>query len=123
MTFVRVRCLFEAMITVTDAAIRQVRTLVAENPEYRDKGLRVFVETGGCAGMQYGIQFDEAKDGDQRVQEDGVEVLIDAQSAPILEGSTIDFVEGLTDAGFKIRNPNAIRSCGCGSSFEIPRDS
>jgi iron-sulfur cluster assembly accessory protein len=111
------------MITVTDAAIRHVRTLVADNPEYRHKGLRVFVETGGCAGMQYGIQFDEAKDGDQRVKEDGVEVLIDAQSAPILDGSTIDFVDGLTDAGFKITNPNAIRSCGCGSSFEISRDS
>jgi iron-sulfur cluster assembly accessory protein len=111
------------MITVTDAAIRRVRTLVGQNPEYRDKGLRVFVETGGCAGMQYGIQFDEAKDGDQRVKEDGVEVLIDAQSAPILDGSTIDFVDGLTDAGFKITNPNARRSCGCGSSFEISRNS
>lgn len=111
------------MITVTDAAIRQLRALVAENPEYRDKGLRVFVETGGCAGLQYGIQFDEAKDGDQRIKEDGVEVLIDAQSANILNGSTIDFTDGLTDAGFKITNPNAVRSCGCGSSFEVSRDS
>jgi len=111
------------MITVTDSAFRRLHDLIAENPEYRDKGLRIFVETGGCAGMQYGMQFDEAKHGDQRVEQDGVEVLVDPYSASYLKGATIDFSDGLTGAGFKITNPNVARSCGCGSSFEVPRES
>jgi iron-sulfur cluster assembly protein len=106
------------MITVTDAAVRQIQSLVSENPDYQDKGLRIFVEKGGCAGMQYGMTFDQAKEGDQRVRRDNVEVLIDAYSAGFLTGSTIDFSDALTGAGFKINNPNAARSCGCGTSFE-----
>jgi iron-sulfur cluster assembly accessory protein len=111
------------MITVTESAFRQLHALVAENPEYRDKGLRIFVETGGCAGMQYGMQFDHVKQGDQRIEQDGVEILIDAYSADFLKDATVDFTDGLTGAGFKITNPNAVRSCGCGSSFEVPRES
>ena len=110
------------MITVTESAFRQLQTLIAENPEYRDKGLRIFVETGGCAGMQYGMQFDHVKEGDHRIEQEGVEVLVDAYSADFLKGATVDFTDGLTGAGFKITNPNAIRSCGCGSSFEVPRE-
>jgi len=110
------------MITVTESAFRQLQTLIAENPEYRDKGLRIFVETGGCAGMQYGMQFDHVKEGDHRIGQEGVEVLVDAYSADFLKGATVDFTDGLTGAGFKITNPNAIRSCGCGSSFEVPRE-
>ena len=90
---------------------------MTENPEYRDKGLRIFVETGGCAGMQYGMEFDDAKQGDRRIEQDGVEVLIDAYSADFLTGATVDYSDGLTGAGFKITNPNVARSCGCGSSF------
>ncbi|HEV3209832.1 MAG TPA: iron-sulfur cluster assembly accessory protein [Chthoniobacterales bacterium] len=110
------------MITVTESAFRQLRALIAENPEYRDKGLRIFVETGGCAGMQYGMQFDHVKQGDHRIEHEGVEVLVDAYSADFLKGATVDFTDGLTGAGFKITNPNAVRSCGCGSSFEVPRE-
>jgi iron-sulfur cluster assembly protein len=110
------------MITITDSAFRQLHALVAENPEYRDKGLRIFVETGGCAGMQYGMQFDHVKQGDHRIEQNGVEVLVDAYSADFLKGATVDFTDGLTGAGFKITNPNAVRSCGCGSSFEAPRE-
>jgi iron-sulfur cluster assembly accessory protein len=106
------------MITVTDAAFRQIQSLVSENPDYRDKALRIYVETGGCAGMQYGMQFDQAKEGDYRVRRDEVEVLVDERSADFLRGSTVDFSDALTGAGFKISNPNAVRSCGCGSSFE-----
>src|ERR1700751_1904307 len=109
------------MITVTDAAFRRLHDLMTENPEYRDKGLRIFVETGGCAGMQYGMEFDDAKQGDRRIEQDGVEVLIDAYSADFLTGSTVDYSDGLTGAGFKITNPNVARSCGCGSSFEVSR--
>ena len=110
------------MITVTESAFRQLRALIAENPECRDKGLRIFVETGGCAGMQYGMQFDHVKQGDHRIEHEGVEVLVDAYSADFLKGATVDFADGLTGAGFKITNPNAVRSCGCGSSFEVPRE-
>ncbi len=110
------------MITVTDAAFRHIQTLISENPEYKDKALRISVETGGCAGMQYGMQFDHAKEGDQRVRREDVEVLIDAYSADFLRGSTVDFSDSLTGAGFKISNPNAVRSCGCGSSFEKSRE-
>jgi len=110
------------MITVTDSAFRRLHDLITENPEYRDKGLRIFVETGGCAGMQYGMQFDEAKQGDQRFEQDGVEVLVDAYSANFLTGATVDYLDGLTGAGFKITNPNVARSCGCGSSFEVTRE-
>ena len=81
------------------------------------------METGGCAGMQYGMQFDQAKQGDHRIEQDGVEVFVDAYSANYLTGATIDFLDGLTGAGFKITNPNVARSCGCGSSFEVPRES
>lgn len=110
------------MITVTDSAFRRLHDLITENPEYRDKGLRIFVETGGCAGMQYGMQFDEAKQGDQRFEQDGVEVFVDAYSANFLTGATVDYLDGLTGAGFKITNPNVARSCGCGSSFEVSRE-
>ena len=110
------------MITVTDAAFRRVHDLMTENPEYRDKGLRIFVETGGCAGMQYGMEFDDAKQGDRRIEQDGVEVLIDPYSADILTDATVDYLDGLTGAGFKITNPNVVRSCGCGSSFEVSRE-
>ena len=111
------------MINVTDSAFQRLHELIAENPEYRDKGLRIFVETGGCAGMQYGMQFDQAKQGDQRIEQNGVEVLVDVYSANYLTGATIDFLDGLSGAGFKITNPNVARSCGCGSSFEVPRES
>ena len=111
------------MINVTDSAFRRLHELIVENPEYRDKGLRIFVETGGCAGMQYGMQFDQAKQGDQRIEQNGVEVLVDVYSANYLTGATIDFLDGLSGAGFKITNPNVARSCGCGSSFEVPRES
>ena len=72
--------------------------------------------------MQYGMEFDDAKQGDRRIEQDGVEVLIDAYSADFLTGATVDYLEGLTGAGFKITNPNVARSCGCGSSFEVSRE-
>jgi iron-sulfur cluster assembly accessory protein len=107
------------MITVTEAAVFHLQSLVSDNPEYRNKGLRIFVERGGCAGRQYGMKFDEAKVDDYRFERDGVNVLIDPQSAEFLRGSQIDYHGGLTGAGFQITNPNASRSCGCGTSFEV----
>jgi iron-sulfur cluster assembly accessory protein len=111
------------MITVTEAAVLHLQSLVSENPEYKNKGLRIFVEQGGCAGHQYGMKFDEAKASDFRFERDGVNVLIDPQSAQFLQGSQVDYQDGLTGAGFQIINPNAARSCGCGSSFEVAEKS
>ncbi len=105
------------MITLTDAAVKQLQTLVAEQ-EDASKGLRIFVESGGCAGMQYGMSLDHAKDGDELAERGGVKVIIDPESATFLTGATIDYADDLAGSGFRINNPNAVRSCGCGTSFE-----
>ena len=105
------------MISLTDSAVRQLQTLTG-TAEKSSKGLRIFVENGGCAGMQYGMALDEARDDDQIFETGGVRVVIDPQSAPFLAGSTVDYSDDLAGAGFRIKNPNAVRSCGCGTSFE-----
>ena len=105
------------MITVTDSAVQQLQTLVGEQDDAA-KGLRIFVEKGGCAGMQYGMSLDHAQDGDQTFERGGVRVIVDPESATYLEGATIDYADDLAGAGFRIKNPNAVRSCGCGTSFE-----
>jgi len=106
------------MITVTDNAVKQLHVLMQEHPGDTGKGLRIFVETGGCAGLQYGMTLDDRKEGDEIIERDGVQVIIDANSATYLRDSVIDYADGLSGAGFKINNPNARRSCGCGTSFE-----
>ena len=111
------------MIAVTQAAVRQLQMLVSENPDYRDKGLRISIEDGGCAGRQYGMEFTASRAADHHVPLDGVEVIIDPDSARFLAGSTLDYTDGLTGSGFKILNPNAVRSCGCGTSFEFAEES
>ena len=108
------------MITVTDSAVKQLQSILADEPGAAGKGLRIFVEHGGCAGLQYGMTLDEGKDGDSIVEREGVRVLVDEESAKYLSGCTIDFADGLSGAGFRIQNPNAVRSCGCGTSFEAP---
>jgi iron-sulfur cluster assembly protein len=109
------------MIQVTESAIRQLQVMAAEQ-EDSAKGLRIFVENGGCAGMQYAMNFAPAKEGDEIVERDGVKVIVDGESVRFLDGSTIDYSDDLAGAGFRIHNPNAVRSCGCGTSFE-PTDS
>ncbi len=106
------------MITVTPSAVQQLKTLLAETPESSGKGLRLYVETGGCAGMQYGMGLDFPKEGDEVIEHDGVHFYVDSFSTKYLSGSTIDFVDELAGAGFRIQNPNVVRSCGCGTSFE-----
>ena len=109
------------MITLTDSAVRQLRALVHAEDDTA-KGLRIFVESGGCAGMQYGMTLDHPRDDDAVVEKDGVKVVIDPSSAPFLSGSTVDYSDDLAGAGFRIKNPNAVRSCGCGTSFEAPHE-
>ena len=80
--------------------------------------MRIFVEKGGCAGMQYGMTLDRAGELDRVVESGGVKVIVDPESAAFLEGVTLDYADDLAGAGFRIKNPNAVRSCGCGTSFE-----
>lgn len=105
------------MITITPSAVRQLQSMVGPEAD-RGKGLRLFIERGGCAGLSYGMAVDHAHEGDEIIEQDGVQVILEGQSIPHLRGSTIDYVDELTGAGFRIQNPNAVRSCGCGTSFE-----
>ena len=103
----------------TDAAAGKVSELIAEegNPDLK---LRVFITGGGCSGFQYGFTFEEnLTEGDTRVENQGVTLLIDPMSIQYLSGAEIDYKEDLEGARFVIRNPNAQTTCGCGSSFSV----
>jgi iron-sulfur cluster assembly accessory protein len=106
------------MINVTDNAVRQLQSLLSRRSETSPKGLRVHVAKGGCSGMHYEMTLDERKEGDEVVERDGMKFFIDGDSIPYLRDATLDFSDGLTGAGFRVVNPNASRTCGCGSSFE-----
>ncbi len=108
----------ETVVSLTKAAAEEVANMRKNDPESGDKPLRVYVEQGGCSGMQYGMTFDEIRDGDLVREFHGVQLIIDAFSADYLKGTVVDFSEDLNDHGFKITNPNAKTSCGCGKSFE-----
>ena len=108
----------ELLLTVTEDAARQVGIVRSKEAENADKTLRVFVEEGGCSGLQYGMVFDEKRDDDHALEFFGETVLVDHFSADYLRGAVVDYHDGLNDAGFKIKNPNAKQSCGCGNSFE-----
>lgn len=104
-------------ITITDAAFTRIQDLLIDekNPNLK---LRVFVQGGGCSGMEYGFTFDEQiNDDDFTFEKDNVSVLIDSMSMQYLTGAVIDFKDDLEGTRFSIENPNAQTSCGCGSSF------
>ncbi|MCU0725673.1 MAG: iron-sulfur cluster assembly accessory protein [Planctomycetes bacterium] len=102
------------MIEMTDAARARVKELLNDETGNR---LRVFVQSGGCSGFEYGMAFDEVREGDEVVEMDGFSLLVDQDSARALSGVKVDFVESLTGSGFTFMNPNARSSCGCGHSF------
>lgn len=106
-----------SVVTLTESAAKQIKEMLT-NPENAGKNLRVYVEGGGCSGLQYGMVFDEKRPDDVSTDFHGVSVLVDPFSANYLRGSVVDFSEALTGGGFKISNPNARQSCGCGKSFE-----
>lgn len=108
----------KSIVNVTIRAAEEVRSLLA-NAENAGKHMRFYVEQGGCSGMQYGMVFDEKRDGDLVTEQDGVTVLVDPVSADFLRGTVVDFSDAMTGGGFKISNPNAKQSCGCGKSFEV----
>ena len=107
------------MITLTDSAVKKARTYLDEDKSLSGKALRVYVQEGGCSGMEYGFGFDDKKADDTVIQVDGLQVVVDPKSAPLLEGSTVDYVETLEGEGFAVTNPNATGGCGCGTSFKV----
>ena len=112
------RYIKEQIITVTEDAAKQVAIVRQNEPENSDKTLRIFVEEGGCSGLQYGMVFDEKRENDHVIEFFGETVLVDDFSANYLRGAVVDYHDDLNDSGFKIKNPNAKQSCGCGNSFE-----
>lgn len=105
------------MITVTETAVAKIQDILAEenNPELK---LRVFVQGGGCSGMSYGFTLDDVQNEDDwDLEIDGVKVLVDSMSGGYLQGAVVDYREDVYGSSFTIKNPNAVTTCGCGSSF------
>jgi iron-sulfur cluster assembly protein len=106
------------MIEVTPVAAERIRSLLTEDGKQESHGLRMKVIGGGCSGLQYQLSFDDVvRDIDAEIEVDGVKVIVDEKSALYLVGSRLDFVDSLQESGFKIENPNASNTCGCGQSF------
>ena len=105
------------VVTLTPTAAVKLQQILSEK-NLPDHGLRVFVAGGGCSGLQYGMAFEgEPRDMDTIVEAHGLKVYVDPVSLEYLSGASIDYVDGLMGAGFRIENPNAVAACGCGSSF------
>ena len=105
------------MLTVTERAAAKLKDLMVKEG-MQDQGLRVRVMGGGCSGYQYEMAFDTPREGDRVIEQAGVKVVVDPKSLLLLAGTEIDYQDGLTGAGFAIKNPNAKGSCGCGQSFQ-----
>jgi iron-sulfur cluster assembly accessory protein len=106
------------VITATPEAVHHLRALLAEQPAAEGWGLRLGVEKGGCAGWQYVMKIDAPAADDTVIEQEGIRILVDPQSLGPLDGVQLDYVDSLNDAGFRVLNPKAVRSCGCGTSFE-----
>ena len=108
--------LSEPVVRLTKEAAEEIKSLL-QKPENESKVFRVYVEQGGCSGMQYSMTFDEKRLDDWAGEMHGITVLVDPFSANYLRGAEVDYSADLTAGGFKISNPNARQSCGCGRSF------
>ncbi len=107
-------------IVFTEDSAQKVRTFLdAQDSDVEAAGLRVGVRGGGCSGFQYQLAFDQQRDGDVVFTDHGLKLLVDSQSLPYVDGSTIEYVESLQGAGFQVVNPNVVAACGCGSSFRV----
>lgn len=107
-----------APLTISDVAIAELKRIIEKkgNP---DLGLRVFVSPGGCSGLSYGMSFEDSPgDDDQIVERDGVRLVVDEVSLMYIQGAEIDYVDALMGGGFTVYNPNAVKSCACGHSFD-----
>ena len=106
------------MIEVTNEAADRIRGLLSEDGKLATHGLRMKVIGGGCSGLQYQLSFDdEIREIDPEIEVEGVKIIVDEKSALYLVGSRLNFVDTLQESGFKIENPNASNTCGCGQSF------
>ena len=106
------------VVNITDKAVEKAKNLLQEKG-IEQGALRVFVAGGGCSGYQYGMSLaQEAEEDDLVLEHGGVRLLVDPESAPLLQGAEIDYVEDVMKSGFTIFNPNAVKSCACGSSFD-----
>jgi iron-sulfur cluster assembly accessory protein len=107
-----------SIVSITDKAAEKARALLKDRG-VEDASLRVFVVGGGCSGYQYGMAIAQGREEDDVViEQSGVTVLVDPESAPLMQGAEIDYVDDLMKSGFTIFNPNAVKSCACGSSFQ-----
>jgi len=109
--------LTESLISLTAGAAAEVKRIMAENKIPEGYKLRVGVTGGGCSGLSYALGFDQQKENDELFTSNGVEILLDKRHAIYLAGTTIDYQDGLQGRGFTFNNPNARKTCGCGSSF------
>lgn len=109
------------MIKITDNAVKEIKRILETDPEAKDSRLRVQVVGGGCSGMSYKLGFDKspANPSDKSFERDGIKILVDPKSFLYLTGTELDFSGGLSGTGFTFNNPNAKRTCGCGSSFSV----
>ena len=104
------------MVTITTGAEQKIKELIQEEKDA--VGLRIYVRGGGCHGYQYGMAFEtKVAEDDTVIEKGGVQVIMDSQSAPLLQGCEVDYVDSLQGSGFAIKNPQAKTTCGCGSSF------
>jgi iron-sulfur cluster assembly accessory protein len=104
-------------ISLTEKAAEKVKAAM-EKQGKESVGLRLYVSGGGCSGFQYGLAFDNQTDGDHVIEAHGVKLLVDEQSAQYVDGSEVDYVESVMGEGFRVNNPNATETCGCGHSFK-----
>ena len=110
------------MVTLTANAAEKLGGILEQKGIAETHGLRVFVKGGGCGGMQYGMTFDDqTRDSDQVYEQHGMRVLVDDVSLFYIDGASIDYVDNLMGGGFHIDNPQAVSSCGCGSSFRTTK--
>jgi iron-sulfur cluster assembly protein len=107
------------MVTMSDIAAEKVRGFLAQQEPEGAVGLRVGVRGGGCSGFQYALALDERHEDDHVFEHDSISILVDPASLRYVDGSEVDYTESLMGAGFEVRNPNVVASCGCGSSFRI----
>lgn len=104
-------------VNLTPEALDKIRYFEAKQTDPAKRTFRVYVEAGGCSGLQYGFVFDQERDGDLVIEQDGVRLVIDPTSIMYMDGATIHYVEDFTGAGFSVKNPMSTGSCGCGHSF------
>jgi iron-sulfur cluster assembly accessory protein len=109
----------KGVIFTTKGAEKVQEFLAAQQADVSAAGLRVGVRGGGCSGFQYQLAFDERRDDDVVFEDHGLRILVDSQSLPYVDGSSIDYVDSLQGAGFQVNNPNVVAACGCGSSFRV----